>query len=126
LRPLSTKIFSQEKILINKIPQSNQHKCTFIDIHGGYRTIRQADDDAKRGYRFGDGNEYAEAKNLDKRLAVAPRRGSVHSEEFFEEKFHEEVEYEGDSDGGSLEEVSRVVDHKEKGSHSRIFNPDRP
>lgn len=55
----------------------------FTEIHGGYRTIRQADDD-QRGYRFGDGNEYAEAKNLDKRLAVAPRRGSLHESEHFE------------------------------------------
>jgi len=94
------------------------------EVHG-YRTIRQADDDARqRGFRHGDGNEYAEAKNLDKRLAALPaRRGSYHSEESFHESFKEEIEYGDGSSMGSGDEEVHIVDHHEGGSHSRRFNP---
>jgi hypothetical protein len=112
---------------------------TFTEITG-YRSIRQLDDDAHRGYR--DGNEYAEAKNLDKRLAVAPRRSSFHEEEVFEvstfmdldqltnaifqESFKEEIEYgDGDSLGSVDEEIERVEKH-ERGSHSRDFGGTEP
>ena len=93
------------------------------DLHSGYRTIRQADDDgAQRGFRFGGDGIYEEAgpDGRGKRGVLEPRRSSFHEEETFEESFKEEIEY-GDSDAdGSLEDVEHErMERVERGSHAR-------
>ncbi|KAI6209762.1 hypothetical protein M3Y96_00255100 [Aphelenchoides besseyi] len=99
------------------------------DMHSGYRTIRQADDDGlQRGFRFGDGNNHYDEATDSKRLVGAqpPRRSSFHEEEMFEESFKEEIEYgDGSSLGSELEDVEvERMDRTERGSHSR-GNQDR-